>query len=320
MITIFAMPKAFRGHIAVIQGNAIRSWTQLAPDIEVILFGDEEGTAEFGRSLGVRHVPQIARNDFGTPLLNDLFDQAQRLARYEILSYCNADIILTCDFAMALKQVAAWKEFLLVGRRWDVNLTEPLDFQQANWQRDVKNLALQTGLQRTSEWIDYFAFSRGLYQNLPPLAIGRRYWDDWLIWKIRAAGFPVVDASQAVVAVHQNHDYAHHPQGVEGVLFSEEPRRNFKLCGGWSHLYTLDDATHVLGANGIRPRRFYQLAPARRVLVRRLESIKAHGRLYVKHPILDLTRPLRQRLGLRRIPLSSTDDSSTVSPGPGERK
>ena len=321
MLTLFTTPKPFLGHIAVIQGNAIRSWTLLAPDVEVILFGDEEGTAEFSRSVGVRHVPQIARNDFHTPLLNDLFEHAQLLARHPIAAYCNADIILTGDFDVALGQVAAWgKEFLLAGRRWDVNITEPLDFQQANWQRQVKSLALQTGLQRTSEWIDYFAFPRGLYQNLPPLAIGRRYWDDWLIWKIRAAGVPVVDATQAVVAVHQNHDYAHHPQGVEGVLFSEEPRRNFQLCGGWSHLYTLDDATHVIDARGVRPRHLYQLAPALRFLARRWESLMALGRVYVKHPILDFTRPLRQRLGLRKGSLSKGGNAAATPPGLGNKK
>lgn len=321
MITVFAMPKAFRGHIAVIQGNAIRSWTLLAPDVEVILFGDEEGTAEFSRSAGVRHEPQIARNEFGAPLLNDLFERAQRLARHEIVSYCNADIILTADFALALKQVAGWrKEFLMVGRRWDVNITELLDFRQPDWQPQLKRLALETGMRRTSEWIDYFAFPRGLYRDLPPLAIGRRWWDNWLIWKLRAAGVPVVDASPAVVAIHQNHDYAHHPQGKTGVLFAEEPRRNFELCGGWSHLYTMEDATHVLDAHGIRPRRFYQLAPAQRALARRLESLKGLGRVYVKHPILDLTRPLRQRLGLRKVSLSNSGDPPAVSPRPGDRK
>jgi hypothetical protein len=316
MITIFAMPKAFRGHIAVIQGNAIGSWTLLAPDVEVILFGDEEGTADFSREARVHHEPQIARNEFGAPLLNDLFERAQRLAGHEIVSYCNADIILTADFVGAAKQVAAWrKEFLMVGRRWDLSITEPVDFKLPEWQPQLKSLATETGMPRTSEWIDYFVFPRGLYQNLPPLAIGRRWWDNWLIWKLHAEGIPVVDASQAVIAIHQNHGYAHHPLGKEGVLFAEEPRRNFELCGGWNHLYTMDDATHALGPHGIRPRRYYQLAPARRKLSRRWESLKALGRVYVKHPVLDFTRPWRQRLGLRKVSLSNTGDPrAAISP------
>ena len=41
---------------------------------------------------------------------------------------------------------------------------------------------------------------------------GRRY-----RWKK-----PVVDASSGIVAVHQNHDYRHHPQGKHGVWYGEE--------------------------------------------------------------------------------------------------
>ena len=42
MLTIFSTPKPFRGHIGVIQRNAIESWKRIHPDVEIILFGDEE--------------------------------------------------------------------------------------------------------------------------------------------------------------------------------------------------------------------------------------------------------------------------------------
>ena len=46
MLTIFSTPKPFQGHIGVIQRNAIGSWKQLHPDVEIVLFGDDEGAAE----------------------------------------------------------------------------------------------------------------------------------------------------------------------------------------------------------------------------------------------------------------------------------
>jgi hypothetical protein len=52
MITIFSKAKAFTGHTGVIQRNALKSWTKVAPGAEVILFGDEEGAAETARELG----------------------------------------------------------------------------------------------------------------------------------------------------------------------------------------------------------------------------------------------------------------------------
>ena len=43
MLTFFTTGKPFRGHSGIIQRNALRSWLLLDPDVEVILFGDDEG-------------------------------------------------------------------------------------------------------------------------------------------------------------------------------------------------------------------------------------------------------------------------------------
>jgi hypothetical protein len=80
MLTIFAVPKPFKGHVGVIQRNALGSWVRLAET--VILFGDEEGIADAARDLGARHVPEVARNRFGTPLVDGVFGKA-RTCRHE---------------------------------------------------------------------------------------------------------------------------------------------------------------------------------------------------------------------------------------------
>ncbi len=85
--------------------------------------------------------------------------------------------------------------------------------------------------QRPPQWIDYFAFPRGLYsRNTPPLVIGRPSWDNWLLWKARASGAAVVDASAVILAVHQNHDYAYHPDGKVGVWSGEEAIKRLQTC------------------------------------------------------------------------------------------
>jgi hypothetical protein len=54
LITLFSAPKPFTNpHIAMIQRNAIKSWT-LLPDVEVILLGEEEGLAEAAHELGCK--------------------------------------------------------------------------------------------------------------------------------------------------------------------------------------------------------------------------------------------------------------------------
>src|SRR6266436_2328419 len=135
----------------------------------------------------------------------------------------------------------------MVGRRWDVEIWEPLDFSQANWQSRLQATALGRGRQRTEEWIDYFVFHRTLYgSSVPPFVLGRVHWDNWLLWKACDAGVPVVDASNAVIAVHQNHDYSYHPQGRAGVWNDAQAKWNHELAGGWRHLRTIADANEVL--------------------------------------------------------------------------
>src|SRR5690349_9628639 len=164
MLTIFTTPKPFRGHINIIQRNALKSWTLLHPDVEVILFGDEEGAAEAARDLGIRHEAHVERNEFGTNLLNHMFARAEAIARHPVLCYVNCDIILTGDFLRAVERVRAeHPKFLMVGRRWDTPITSPVDFSDPGWAEKVRGLALSTKARREEWWIDYFVFSRGFY-------------------------------------------------------------------------------------------------------------------------------------------------------------
>ena len=104
------------GHNAVIQRNALKSWTLLDPDVEVILFGDEQGAAETARDLGIRHVPEVERTPEGTKILRSFFDPAQRMARHDVLCYLNCDIVLTSDFLKALSVLRASRAIFLYGR------------------------------------------------------------------------------------------------------------------------------------------------------------------------------------------------------------
>ena len=54
MITIFTTAKPFDSHNGIIQRNALLSWKRLHPDVEVILFGDDEGAVKVCHELGVR--------------------------------------------------------------------------------------------------------------------------------------------------------------------------------------------------------------------------------------------------------------------------
>jgi hypothetical protein len=294
MVTFFATPKPFQGHIDVIQRNALRSWQLIHPDAEILLFGNDQGAAEVCRELGIRHVPAVRRNQHGTKYLASIYEQAQQLARHELLCHVNCDILLFDDFRLALEKIAAqFQRFLMAGQRWDVDIREPIDFQSENWSAKVRTLALQTDRQRPPHWIDYFAFRKGLYaQQIPPFVVGRPGWDNWLLWYARSSGAELIDASSVVRAVHQNHDYGYHPDGEKGVWEGEEAQENYKLLDHNRKFHTLENATQLLKTDGLYPNYRHWWVQAKRNAYAALNPAWFH--------FLNLSRPLRQRLGLRQ--------------------
>jgi hypothetical protein len=292
MITFFTSPKPFRGHIDVIQRNAIESWKRVHPSAEVILFGDEEGVGKAAVELGVRHVPHVKRNSFGTPYLAALVDGAQGLTGNSVLCYINCDIILLSDFRAALDRLPVPNSsFLMSGQRWDTDVIEALDFSSPDWEAGIRERALTANRQRPPRYIDYFVFSRGLYdQKTPPLVIGRAGFDNWMIWHARHSGAQVIDASRIVVAVHQNHDYAHHPEGQKGIYEGEEARQNFAYMQGGRYA-TLENATHRFTAGGLRPNYHHWVVQAKRKATALCSA--------AWFALLGQTRPVRHRMGLR---------------------
>lgn len=306
MLTIFTTGKAFTGHSGVIQRNALRSWMALDGGVEIILFGDEEGAAEVARELGIVHEGYVMRDEAGLKRIDYMFDRAEEMARHEVLCYVNCDIILADDFVGALRRAAtAHRKFLMVGRRWDTNITAPIDFTREEWAEGIRRRAQSENKQRDEWFIDYFAFSRGLYEGkIPPLVVGRVHWDNWLVWYAGHAGATVVDASGAVCAVHQNHDYGYHADGKEGVWSDEQARRNFELACGYERMRPIGHAAVLLREGGRfrhNWRREWREAKMRAQAwargARRVATYSAW--LPAWHFVLGITRPVRNVLGLR---------------------
>lgn len=253
MLTIFAIPKPFKGHINIIQRNAIKSWLQLYPKCQVILFGDDEGVAEAAAEFGVLHIPEIEKTEFGTPLLNSAFNSAQKLAKNQTLLYLNADNILMDDVIPAIKLVKA-PLFLMSGQRWDVEIKEEIKFNESGWEKELRNFVNKNGRLHGPAGMDYCVFPRNLPSilKIPALAVGRIGWDNWLIYRIRSFKIPMIDATGMITIIHQNHDYSHSPFREKGRIGGPESQRNLKLAGGFSHLCTLRDADWVLTPQGLK--------------------------------------------------------------------
>jgi hypothetical protein len=258
LITIFSAPKPFTNpHIAMIQRNAIKSWT-LLPDVEVILLGEETGLAEAAKELGVKHLPNVTRNESGTPLISSMFQLARENSHSELLCIINADMILMPDFVEAAKQALKLKDkFVLLSQRWDYDITSPLEFGDG-WQHQlVEAVRKQNQLHRPAG-SDFFLFPKSCYAYIPNFIIGRAGWDNWMIYKARAEKWAVIDCTPSVMIVHQNHDYSHLPGGKPHYEHPDT-NENIRLAGGQANIrYTILDSTQQL-VNGklTRPKLTY---------------------------------------------------------------
>jgi hypothetical protein len=246
LITLFTAPKPFTNpHIALIQRNALRSWQALGPEVEVVLIGQEEGLADAAAELGFTHQPEVARNALGTPLVSAIFELGRSYSASPLLAYVNADIILFPDFVQAARAVnAACERFLIVGQRWDLEVTQELS-SEPGWEAALRERLHREGKRHLRAGSDYFIFPRNCFEHIPDFSIGRAGWDNWMIYEARRQGWPVVDATPDVDIIHQNHDYSHLPNGQPHYRLPETGE-NIRLAGGRRALFSLDDATHQL--------------------------------------------------------------------------
>lgn len=258
LITLFSAPKPFTDlHIATIQRNAIQSWIHLS-DVDVILLGEEDGLARTAQELRVRHLPGVASNPSGTPLISSMFRLAREHSDSPLLCIINTDILLMQDFVGTAKQASVLKEdFVLVSQRWDLEVVQPLDFAPG-WEARLAARVEKDGSLHKPAGSDFFLFPQSVYPDVPDFAIGRAGWDNWMIYEARRRRWPVIDCTPSVTIIHQNHDYSHLPGGETHHTLPETDE-NIRMAGGEAAIrYTILDATRVLtGGRLRRPRPSY---------------------------------------------------------------
>lgn len=240
MITFFTIPKAWHGDDARRQRNAVSSWLGIGAG--VILFGDDPGVREAASELGAGHEPKLTRNENGTPLLDGVFARAHELVPRGFLCFANTDILVGDDFGTAAESLRDMAPLLMIGESRDANVAGDI----------APGGPLPPGRKRGAGALDWFLFTRGVFEQIPPFAVGRAAFDNWLVWHARNAGATVVDATPSVRVVHQAHGYGHVSGGFASTRAGAEAAANWRLIGSKDRIYTRYDATHVLGRRGLR--------------------------------------------------------------------
>jgi len=296
MITLFTIPKPFGEHSAVLQRNAIRSWVSALPQtVEIILVGDDRGVKETASEFGLIHIPRVEKSPLGTPLISSAFSEVQKTARHKTLMYINADIILPDNGICEAVNSINMKEnhYIMVGRRIDINIIETeIDFN-ADWKTRISLLAKTTGKLHGYSGIDYIIFPKNIPFEMPPFIVGRPGWDNWFLWKARASSIPIIDATNVITALHQNHDYSHSVYGTKNKVTGPETETNIRLAGGRRNLLTIREADFLMTKDKklIKP-----------PLTRRILSTLAGNKLWML--LLSLKRNAQEFLYMKKYSLS----------------
>jgi hypothetical protein len=188
-----------------------------------------------------------------------MFQLARENSTSELLCIINADMILLPDFIEAARKSRAQRgRFVLLSQRWDLDLTQPLDFSEG-WENHLQSMVHRLGSLHRPAGSDFFLFPRSTFLEIPHFAIGRAGWDNWMIYKARQEKWTVIDCTPSVMIVHQNHDYSHLPGGKPHYEHPDT-NENIRLAGGEANIrYTILDATHQLAPDGklVRPKMSY---------------------------------------------------------------
>lgn len=275
MLTIFTVPKPFRGNFETIQYNAIKSWKMLEAGPDIILLGDDFGTGETAAELGVLHIRDIETTPAGTPLIDSIFGSARAAAETPWLAYINCDCILLDDFSSSLSLLqqglkdGGISAFLLGSQRIEIDVNGRLSFDDPGWQAGLIEDTMNRGVRDSKTANEIFLFNRDLFGEIPPFAIGRPCWDNWMVWYAWKKRCAVIDATEAFMVIHQCHDYTHVPGGWQAAWKGEEAQRNLALAEGKFMSLNLA-CTHVLDRQGLRPGRLEDGSMRNSLVSRRL--------------------------------------------------
>lgn len=248
MLTFLTSPKSFTGHAGNIQRNAIRSWLAVYPDVEIIIYGDGEGVSEACQALEVRHVPDTPCSPSGVPYFNGIVEHAKTHARYDTQCYLNCDILLTPHIVTAISCIP-FSPYLMIGQR--IDLAEGADINiSGDWKGELEYLA-ERGLAtlHAPSGIDYFIFSRGMWDGLLPLVIGRAGYDGALLAFCLRHKIPIIDGTLVIPALHQFHDYGHVTGARNEVWRGKDAADNINLHGVRRGTPIISDANLILDDN-----------------------------------------------------------------------
>ncbi|XP_053406368.1 uncharacterized protein LOC123558734 [Mercenaria mercenaria] len=181
------------------------NWVALRPFEMPVIFTNETSVAEECARNGweARQV-HVAAAD-GVPILKYMYKDVMDSHNSTCYAYSNGDSV----YRYAHKYVTFVRNFsvnldkpvLMVGERSNVlNVTE----SEASTWGNINQMAEERGKLFTGWAEDYFITTRSFpWNDIAEVVIGRRAYDNWLVYYFRKSQHTVIDSTKTLLAVHQ---------------------------------------------------------------------------------------------------------------------
>ncbi|KAH3759427.1 glycosyltransferase family 2 protein [Pelomyxa schiedti] len=237
-------------HSYIIQRNAVNSWSRLRCVDQILIFGDDAGAPEIAESVGniATVIKDVKRNSYGLPLMDSMLPRSDAIGLAKgsdkVVMFSNADMIYLDDVCDAIETALSESskvaqesgfqangKFMIVTRRWNTDIKTLLDFN-GDWQAQLRQIVRSRGkLMPENQWaIDTFIWRAGLFDDfsVPPLIVGIPAWDNWLLHTAITKQEIVIDATEVMTAIHQNH-----PFGRQSAAHDQMTKENKELAKSW---------------------------------------------------------------------------------------
>ena len=204
LLILFTTWKSSNARSDTTHNFTLRNWANLKPDVNPVLFTDDDETAKFARKFGWKSHP-IPKIDSSTqlPVLKSMFKFVQTHYRSAFYGYSNSDILYTENLIQTLNAVQYSPFFgnstLLTGIRTNLLYLTESEFASENFTSAVR----KRGNVFMTSAEDYFIYGSGYpFKDIPEVVVGLIAYDNWLVLNSRFNGDNVIDASQTITAVH----------------------------------------------------------------------------------------------------------------------
>ena len=207
----------------LVHNNTIRNWQSFRPYVIPVLFTNETSIASACRQNGWDVLPVRVTAAGDVPVLKFMFIDAMNTYRSTFYAYSNSDILYSWNLVDTLigcaynlsdfsnvsysaesfkyeKTVYVQQPTLIVGRRTNVqNVTKE---ESSTW-TEITSVA-KRGELFSEHAEDYFITTRSYpWMDIVEVIIGRRAYDNWLVYNALNKGHIVIDGTATILAVHQ---------------------------------------------------------------------------------------------------------------------